>query len=181
MIFFLTESWILIFITITILRQNHELICRALIYLRLYDSVAKQIKQGSESGLQTDGLLVRNQGETLKVQLIGIHFKWNLQNSKKVRSNHLKKADQLLIYFYVLNQVKKSICFFYGKVRFTSYVNYYWKSNKKKVFIIFVQIEKVFIIVFCKIKFTSYANYFLKIKSKKSVYYFFAKLNLLVM
>ena len=45
MIFFLTESWILIFITITILRQNHELTYIALIYLSLYDSVAKRIKQ----------------------------------------------------------------------------------------------------------------------------------------
>ena len=43
------QLWILIFITITILRQNHELTDTALIYLRLYDSVAKQIKQQAAS------------------------------------------------------------------------------------------------------------------------------------
>ena len=52
---------------------------------------------GESSRLLTDSLLVKNHGGSLKVQLTGIPFKWILQNSIKVRSNHPKQADRLVI------------------------------------------------------------------------------------
>ena len=81
------------------LRQNHELAYRALISLRLYYSVAKQIKQQTACRWFAGSKPERDFKSPVNWNPLQVEF-----------------TEQLLIYFYVLNRVKKSICFFIAKL-----------------------------------------------------------------
>ena len=164
MIFVLTESWVLIFITITILLQHHELTYRALLYLRLHESMAKQIKQQTAIRWPARS----KPGRDFESPINWNPFLVEFTEQQKSQKQPSKKADRLLIYFYVLNRVQKSVCFLYCKIKFTSYVNYCWKSSQKKYsFIYFI----LFLFIFGKIKFTSYGNYCWKSSQKKYLFF----------
>ena len=114
----------------------------------------------------------------LKVQLTGLHFKWNLQNSKKFRSNDLKRRRLTFNLFLCFKSSQKKYLFLFGKVKFTSY--YCLKSNQKKYLFLFGKIkftsyyclksnQKKYLFLFGKIKFTSY--YCLK-SNQRNIYFF---------